>query len=163
MKAFKFCNECGLRGRLSENPRNSDFHMDNGCRDGFKNICKTCSKVKRPKKYVSTQPDKHATQVQIDEIENIVCSELKLDREKMFCTKYKGGRIPEGKHLIWTILKDKYGLRLYDIKREYSVDHTSVIYGIRKTRGYLDVYPDFRTTYNKIMNMTSNKYVLAYE
>ena len=163
MKAFKHCSNCGFKGRLSDNPRKSDFHMNKLSRDGFKNFCKTCTNLKYPKKYVSNYADKHATQVQIDEIESTVCSELKLDREKMFCTKYKGGRIPEGKHLIWTILKDKYGLRLYDIKREYSVDHASIMYGIRKVRGYLDVYPDFKALYKKIMNMTSNKYVLAYE
>lgn len=162
MKAFKTCAKCGNNGRLSNERHKSDFHKNNSSNDGFKSICKSCANAVANKGYeYKLRP--HATQVQIDEIEDKVCSELKLDREKMFWTKTREREITEGKHLIWTIIKDKYGVMIEDIKREYSVDHTSVLYGIRKVRGLMDVYPEFKALYKKIMNMTSNKYVLAYD
>tara|TARA_B110000046_G_scaffold67988_1_gene75971 strand:- start:2067 stop:2546 length:480 start_codon:yes stop_codon:yes gene_type:complete len=68
-------------------------------------------------------------------------------------SKYRRRDLVEKRMVIATILRDKVGLTLSDIGYQLSRDHASIIYYVKMTKRFIDVYPHVREIYDLCMKL----------
>ncbi len=89
----------------------------------------------------------------VDRIIQVVCQAYKLEREDLQHETGKYVRYSMPRMMCWALIKDYYGntYSLREIGRWFGgYDHSSILNGINKIKGYVEVDPEVTEAYYNI-------------
>lgn len=93
--------------------------------------------------------------IDINHTIKLICDALHVPLDEVLSTKYSTREITEARHICWLIIRDTCRLSLKGIAKYFGgKDHTTIMNGIRKIRGYLECGDEVvQLKYNKAINV----------